>query len=226
MLSKADLSTRLGQAIDAGIKCVAYQSENSITNLGTETWTPEKGMPSVWLLGMFTPSPKTVVIIPFKQQPDARSYITGNYFGTIPPERLVVNDSLLFFTCDGNFRSKIGISPAIAKPIAASYDFGNNTLTIILPEVHKGAAYVNSKWEMQDEPYKGDVINSYNDGPLEDGTQMGPFYEIGSSSPALQLKVKEAGSYKQVTCHLQGNYEALKTLALQLLGVDLETIRR
>ena len=49
---------------------------------------------------------------------------------------------------------------------------------------------------MQKEPYKGDVINSYNDGPLADGTQMGPFYEVESSSPALALKKGETGEYK------------------------------
>ena len=86
--------------------------------------------------------------------------------------------------------------------------------------------YVNSKWEIQKEPYKGDVINSYNDGPLADGTQMGPFYEIESSSRALQLKKGETGEYKQVTCHFQGDYTALQQLAKQLLGVDLNELKK
>jgi hypothetical protein len=55
------------------------------------------------------------------------------------------------------------------------------------------------------EPYKGDVINSYNDGPLEDGSQLGPFYEIEASSPALGLKKGMSGSYRQVACHLQAD---------------------
>ena len=137
-----------------------------------------------------------------------------------------IKDSILYFTCDGKFRSKVGISPKIAKPIAASYNFASNTLTLVLPQVYKDAAYVNSKWEQQAEPYNGDVINSYNDGPLTDGTQMGPFYEIESSSPALQLKVNEAGNYKQVTCHLQGSYASLKNIAQQLLNVDLDEIKK
>ena len=90
----------------------------------------------------------------------------------------------------------------------------------------KNAAYVNSKWEMQKEPYKGDVINSYNDGPLADDTQMGPFYEVESSSHALELKKGETGEYKETTCHFQGNYDALKQLTKQLLGVDLDTIKK
>ena len=79
---------------------------------------------------------------------------------------------------------------------------------------------------MQKQPYKGDVINSYNDGPLENGEQMGPFYEIESSSPALELKKGAASTYSQVTAHFQGDYESLRTLALKLLQVDLNTIKK
>ena len=43
-------------------------------------------------------------------------------------------------------------------------------------------------WEMQREPFKGDVINSYNDGPPAPGKPpLGPFYELETSSPALSL---------------------------------------
>jgi hypothetical protein len=226
LLKRSQLVDRLGVDIANSIRCVAYETINTITNTGPDNWTQETGLPSIWLLGMFTPSPQTVVVIPFEATPDAGSFITDNYFGTIPPGRLNVGDSLLYFTCDGKYRSKIGISPRIAKPVAASYDFANNTLTLVLPEVHKDSLYVNSKWEVQKEPYKGDVINSYNDGPLADGTQMGPFYEIESSSPAWQLKANEAGTYSQVTCHLQGDYGTLKIFAERLLGVNLDEIKK
>jgi hypothetical protein len=86
--------------------------------------------------------------------------------------------------------------------------------------------YVNSKWEIQKEPYKGDVINAYNDGPLADGSQLGPFCEIESSSPAKELKKGEKLEYSQVTCHLQGDYNSLRRLAGQLLSVDLNEIKR
>jgi hypothetical protein len=175
---------------------------------------------------MFTPTAKTVVIIPFNPMANARNYITDNYFGQIPPGRLRVTDSVLYFTCDGKFRSKIGLSPLIAKQVAGSFDFEKNVLTILLPTVNKNGSYVNSKWEIQKDPYKGDVINSYNDGPLADGTQMGPFLEIESSSEALALKKGQAGSYAQTTCHFQGDYAMLKQLAKQVLGVDLDDIRK
>lgn len=226
LVKKADLATQLGVAIDSSIRCVAYETNNTICNTGTTDWTPETGLPSIWLLGMFTPTPKTVVIIPFEKSPDSGNFITDDYFGKIPAERLQVKENVLYFTCDGKYRSKIGLSPLIAKPIAGSFDFANNVLTLILPEVHKDSLYVNSKWELQKEPYRGDVINSYNDGPLADGTQMGPFYEIESSSPAMQLAVNQTGEYRQTTCHLQGSYQLLKTIAQQLLGVNLDEIKR
>ena len=225
LLSKAQLANTLQIDLPERVHFVGFQTDNKVTNAGSNDWTKDKGLLSIWLLGMFTPSEKTTVIIPFNPIPNAHSFITNNYFGDIPKERLQVNDSVLYFTCDGKFRSKIGLSPLIAKPIAASYDFQKDILTVIIPQVDKNAAYVNSKWEMQQQPYKGDVINSYNDGPLADGTQMGPFYEVESSSPALALKKGQTGAYKETTCHFQGDYVTLKQLAKQLLGVDLDTIK-
>lgn len=226
LLDKAKTEEKLKVVIPADIQFVGYETTNRVENQGSIDWTKDKGLLSIWLLGMFTPSPKTVVVIPFHSIPSGRSYITDNYFGQIPAERLQVKDSILYFTCDGKYRSKIGLSPLIAKPIAGSFDFEKNILTILVPQVNKDASYVNSKWEMQKEPYKGDVINSYNDGPLADGTQMGPFYEIESSSPALQLNKGQSGEYKQSTFHFQGSYSSLKQLAQQLLGVNLDEIKR
>jgi hypothetical protein len=179
---------------------------------------------SIWLLGMMTPSDSTIVIIPFTPHKNIHDFITDNYFGAISPDRLKIKDSVLFLTCDGKARGKIGLSPLIAKSMAASYDFKNNVLSMIFFPVEKKGMYVNSKWELQRQPYKGDVVNSYNDGPLNDGTQLGPFYEIESSSAVKELKKGEKQVYKQITCHLEGDFETLRNIAKQLLGVDLKEI--
>jgi len=42
----------------------------------------------------------------------------------------------------------------------------------------------------------------------------------------LQLKKGQSGEYKQSTFHFQGNYNSLKQLAQQLLGVNLDEIKR
>lgn len=226
LLAKESLQQVLNTSIPAGLHFVGFETINSITNNGAADWSKEKGLLSVWLLGMFTPGPETKVIIPFHPLPGAKKYITSDYFGPVPADRLQVTDSILYFTCDGNYRSKIGLSPLVAKPIAAAFDFKKNVLSMVIPQIEKNGDYVNSKWELQKEPYKGDVINSYNDGPLADGTQMGPFFEIESSSAALALKKSAKGIYRQTTCHFQGDYAALKVLARQLLGVDLDLIKK
>ncbi len=226
LLNNSEINSHLNAQLNDSLNIIAYETVNTIRNIGTNDWTKEQGLLSIWLLGMFTPSPQTKVIIPFHPGPDSRKQITDNYFGKIPSDRLEISDSILYFTCDGKYRSKIGLSPSIAKPLAASYDFQNNVLTLVIPEIHKNAPYVNSKWELQKEPFKGDVINSYNDGPLADGSQMGPFYEIESSSPALEVKKGEAASYRQITMHLQGSYSVLQGLVKKILGVDLDRIKK
>lgn len=226
LLDKQSISEKLKVPIPESIFPVAFETTNELQNEGNNDWKKEKGLISIWLLGMFTPSDQTTIIIPFHGIKDAKSFITDTYFGKIPEDRLQVKDSVLYFVCDGKHRSKLGLAPEIAKGIAGSFDFAKNVLTLITFPVDIKGRYVNSKWELQKQPYKGDVVNSYNDGPLADGSQLGPFYEIESSSAAQELKKGEVQSYAQSTYHFQGEYNALRELALKLLNVDLNTIRK
>ena len=106
-----------------------------------------------------------------------------------------------------------------------SYDSDNNILTILKCELPTGRMeYVNSSWEIQDDPYSGDALNSYNDGPLEDGTQMGPFYELETSSPAANLKQGESMSHVQFTMHLTGDFMLLDKVSTDMLGISLEKV--
>ncbi|HTL06734.1 MAG TPA: DUF6786 family protein, partial [Chitinophagaceae bacterium] len=156
LLTKPALEEKLGQAIPPRLQWVAFETSNMISNTGNADWTKDKGLLSVWLLGMFTPGPSTTVIIPFRPIPNAQQYISSDYFGPVPPERLRITDSILFFTTDGHYRSKIGLSPLLAKPLAAAFDAAKNVLTLIIPAVSEKADYVSSKWELQKTPYKGD----------------------------------------------------------------------
>ncbi len=225
VLDKKATEQILNFNIPAGLDYVAYRSTNQLINSGNNEWKKESGLLSIWLLSMMTPTEETKVIIPFSHQDNSRSFITDNYFGEIPHDRLLVKDSILYFRCDGKSRGKIGIAPAIAKPIVGSFDFKNNVLTILIPEVRKDEMYVNSKWEIQKQPYKGDVINSYNDGPLQDGSQLGPFYEIESSSSVKELNPGEIEEYQQTIIHFKGDYLSLKELANHLLHVNLDEVK-
>jgi hypothetical protein len=226
VIDKSSMEQQLHAEIPKDLLSVCYESTNQVKNMGSFKWKKENGLLSIWLLGQMRPSERTVVFIPFKSGKNNLAFITDNYFGKIPTDRLLVKDSILFFKCDGKQRGKIGIAPQIAGHTAASYDFDRNILTVISFSVDRDGLYVNSKWEMQKQPYKGDVVNSYNDGPMSDGSQLGPFYEIESSSAARELKPGESQSYTQLTCHFQGSYAVLKELTNRLLGIDLEDVKK
>lgn len=85
--------------------------------------------------------------------------------------------------------------------------------------------YVNSAWKLQDNPYGGDVANSYNDGPPKPGKpQLGKFYELESSSPAVSLPHGESMHHVHRTFHLQGDEGSLKEIAKETFGVTLDQI--
>ena len=226
LLRPPEVESILGASIPQGVQHVAYETLNRIENKSPLPWKKETGLISIWLLGMMTPTDSTIVIIPFHPAENAKSLITTNYFGEIPADRLTIKDSVLYFKCDGRYRSKIGVPPSIAKPVAASFDFTRNVLTVITFPVNDIGLYVNSKWEIQKDPYRGDVVNSYNDGPLVNGDQLGPFYELESSSAAKEMKRNESLTYVQVTSHFEGDYEGLKELAKKILGIDLDDLNK
>lgn len=224
LVSGDGLAKKLGHSLDH-VPYVAYETINTITNIGDRQWRKEDGLMSIWLLSMLKPTDQTIAIIPFHPVPGIDTLITDNYFGPVPRDRLVRRDSVLILKCDGKYRSKIGISPRAAKSYAASYDYEKNILSMIYFPVEPDGLYVNSKWEIQDQPYAGDVVNSYNDGPLADGGQLGPFYELESSSPAAELGPGQHLEHRQLTVHVQGNFDQMNSLAKSILGVDLSEIR-
>ena len=228
LISSEDIAKNLSVDV-SNVEEVAYETVNKLTNTGNKTWNKDSGMLSIWILGMLNPSPEVTVVIPVKEGSveEMGVEVNDNYFGKVSADRLKTENSIVFFKADGQSRGKIGISPKRAKSILGSFDAKNNILTIvevILPKEER--KYVNSAWELQDDPFSGDVINSYNDGPLEDGSQMGPFYEIETSSPALALKSGESYTHIQRTYHFEGSVEKLDILAKKLLGVSIKEINK
>ncbi len=227
LLEGSDVRSRFGVDVPEGVALVAFESENRVTNVGEQPWEKETGLLSIWILGMFPPSDGVTVVIPFAPGPEEElgPVVNDAYFGKVPPDRLIVETERLFFRADGQYRSKIGIPPRRATPVCGSYDPERRVLTLVqltLPIAHD---YVNSMWEIQDEPYAGDAVNSYNDGPPEPGAKpLGPFYELESSSPALALGPGESYVHVHRTVHFQGNAEALDPIARAALGVGIAEI--
>ncbi len=229
LLKHEEVERSLNMKLDSSLSYVAYESENTLTNTGKSDWNSKSGFLSIWMLAMFNPSEKGVVFIPFKNgnANELGKIVTDDYFGKVPADRLLVKDKTLFFKTDGKHRSKIGISPSRALPMCGSYDPLNHSLTLLwysLPE--KTSKYVNSKWGNQDDPLNGDVVNSYNDGPVADGSIMGPFYEIESSSPAALLLSGEKITHVQRIFHLTGDEAKLSAITEKLFNISVTEINQ
>jgi hypothetical protein len=228
LLSPQEISTALSIPVAENIEAVGFETANTITNTGTNDWTKESGLLSIWILSMMNASEKTVVVIPYQQGDDAArgKIVTDDYFGKVPADRLQVKDGLIRFTADGKYRSKIGIGPLRALPMAASYDATHNMLTIATFSLPADARdYVNSLWQLQNNPYEGDVVNAYNDGPVNGG-QMGNLYELESSSPAAALSPGAHLTHVHRTIHLSGSMASLNAISTELLGVGVDALTR
>jgi hypothetical protein len=176
---------------------------------------------------MFNPSERTTIIIPYKEGSveELGPVVNDTYFGKVPGDRLKVQNGLIYFRGDGKYRSKIGLSPSRAMPLMGSYDEENKVLTIVFYTKPDGVSdYVNSLWELQDDPFAGDVANSYNDGPVN-GAAMGPFYELESSSPAAFLAAGESMTHVHTTIHMQGTEADLDQITQELFKVEIEKLK-
>ncbi len=101
-------------------------------------------------------------------------------------------------------------------------------LTIVKFDLPGGSSdYVNSMWEFQDDPYSGDAVNSYNDGPPAPGkAPLGPFYELETSSPAAALRRRATARHVHRTFHFQGDKRELDAITRALLGAKLKDIEK
>lgn len=229
VLNSAEAWKRLETKPNGKVKLVAYETDNEIANKGTAPWTKESGLLSIWILGMFNPSPNTTIVVPIRKGPEAElgPKVTSDYFGDVPKDRLVVKDDIIYFSGDGKFRSKIGINPKRSKAILGSYDADNRIMTLIqFSQSENYPDYVNSLWKLQDKPYGGDAANSYNDGPPSPGAKpLGPFYELESSSPAIALRPGIGQIHLHRTIHLIGSEAELDPVARQWFGVSLAEIK-
>jgi len=227
-LFDADVSDILD---DDGVKSVAFETVNRITNDG-DAWTLDGGLISIWMLGMFNSSPKSVTIVPYREGDESElgAEVRADYFGKLTPERLRVLPGAILFRADGNFRSKLGTTKQRAVDVLGSVDFANGVLTLVkfsMPDNPVEEPYMNNLWgKPLAKPYDGDVINAYNDGPNELGTQMGKFYELETLSPASPLKTGETLTHCNRTIHIRADRATLNRIAKKVLGIDLETVAK
>lgn len=224
ILENKEIKQLLGIEFNNLVKSVAFKTTNTLINSGPFAWNQQTGAPCLWNLDMFSPSPNTIIVVPYDTTATGK-IATTDYFGQIPPDRVKFAKGILLFKADGKSRGKLGMPANRAKTFAGSYDAKNNVLTIASFDIDKKGTYLNQEWRTDCDPFTGDAVNAYNDGPLANGTQMGPFYEIESVSPAAFLKPNEGLKHSHNVFHFTGNKEQLNKIALKILGISLENIQ-
>jgi hypothetical protein len=227
LLDRKKIEENLGINLGKDVQAIGYESSNTIINSGKNSWTRETGAPAIWLLGMLKPSPQTTIVLPIEKSiSDTTILFHDKYFGAIPADRWKVEGDHGFLKADGKFRGKVGIPPQHVTNFIGSYDAGANLLTLLESTIPKSNdEFVNSLWEEQKEPFSGDAFNAYNDGPLKDGSQLGPFYELESLSPAAFLAPGKSLRHTQITYHFQGDVTKLNKMVEIVLGVVLQNIQ-
>jgi hypothetical protein len=224
LLAKENIDQLLGINLSKEVKMVGFETANSITNTGKISWNKTNGMLSIWILSMLNASEKTMVVAPYKQDAEGPIY-TDDYFGKVPTERLRHENGVIFFKADAKYRSKIGISPSRALPFIGSYDAEKQVLTVAQFDLPGGdSQYVNGKWELQKDPLSGDAVNAYNDG-VNNGNQLGKFYEIESSSPAASLDPGKTLTHHHRTIHFMGPKQDLNQISLKVFGITVDQIK-
>ena len=227
LLSAPQIWNDLGIKQVTGVQLVGYESHNKITNRSGEAMSKTTGVLSLWVLGQFRAAPGATIVLPFKKGPASQlgAAVKTDYFGSVPADRIKEDENAVFFKADAHYRAKLGVSARRSEGVIGSYDPEHHVLTIVQFDVDAHAEYVNSSWELQKEPYKGDVANCYNDGPPAAGKpQLGNFYELESSSPAEALAPQKSVSHMQRTMHIVGSERQLGRIAHAVLGVSLQDV--
>lgn len=229
LLSRHAISEMLDCSIE-GLAAVAHECQNQLTNTGTTEWSRSNGLIGLWTLCMNKPSAGAVMIVPFKKGSLAElgPIVNADYFGKLDTTRLAVDEELGIITLrgDGDFRSKLGLTFSRAQPRLGSWNPELGLLTVVDFNLPSSApdGYTNNLWSYQENPFNGDVINAYNDGPNESGGKLGGFYELETCSPALALEPQQSFTHVVRTFRIEGDREKIDTVAQKVLGVSLKQI--
>jgi len=227
LIERSEIESVLGLKLTPQVDVVAYMTINTIINLNDFEWTKETGTICIWMLDMFKPGQKAITFIPFNEgnELEMGKIVTSDYFGDIPEDRLKIKDRIIYLKTDGQYRSKLGVNGKRTNAIAGNYDPDSKRLTVVTFDVDRDAVYLNQEWNPDRDPLQGDAMNAYNDGPLEDGSIMGPFLELESVSPAAFLKPMESLSHKHSVFHFIGEENVLEPVIQKLFGITPSEIQ-
>ena len=229
LLETASAATHLACSLE-GLSVAAHESSNRLSNIGDSPWESETGLIGIWMLCMNKPAAGATLLVPFKvgSESELGPIVNADYFGKLDQSRLQIDETggLLYFLGDGKLRSKLGLTYKRVEPYLGSWDRDRGILSVVqfnLPDAAPNG-YNNNLWEIQEDPYCGDVINGYNDGPNESGGQLGGFFELETISPALALETGGSYTHLHRTIRMEGDRQALSRVSVEVFGVDLDEI--
>ena len=83
LLAREDAERAFAAALPPSLRLAVFESENVLANTGSRPWTKAGGLPSIWILGIFQPSPRTTVVISCRAGPEAElgPVVNDAYFG-------------------------------------------------------------------------------------------------------------------------------------------------
>lgn len=225
--TQAEVEAVVG-AVPAGSLWTAFRTVNTVTNTGDEAWTRDGGLPCIWLAGMFLPGERSWSILPFRtdrEDPDGGPAVRSEYFGepdaVIDEKRLRFGNGFAMLRTDSELRCKVGVRRNRARDVMGAYDPDTGVLTVVsFGPIDENAGYVDETWTTDGDPYYGDVVNSYN--------HSGPetFFELESSSPALELAPGEGHTHRSTTMQFRfANEEQLATAVRTAFGIDWAEVK-
>ncbi|MGJ8682557.1 DUF6786 family protein [Paraglaciecola sp.] len=223
LFSQPQIANTLDIEIEKELHVVGFGAFTKMTNIGKEDWKKDTGLLSLWELGAFEPSENTVVFMPIRGE---LNQVTS-YFTPTLASHTKIKDKVVYYKADANYMNKIGIPPQNTLSLMGSYNPEAGLLTVFQFEFNpEDDLYNNSVWyEENYHPYKGDVINVFNDGLIDGEGPFGPFYEVETSSSAKALKVNQSHQHFQNTYHFKGNPQDLNKITSRLFGLSIQQIQ-
>ncbi|RKR07914.1 hypothetical protein CLV91_2675 [Maribacter vaceletii] len=223
ILDAAQITNNLQISIPESLNYIAYESANSLVNIGTKKITKEKGLVSLWSAGMFNGSTESIVIIPLTKKGKLEDLYS--YMGSLGKDRLQIKKNVVLYKADGQYRSKIGVPPHLAPSIYGCYSAKKERLTIVQYKKTRDSLYFNSNVSVQKEPYKGEVIPIYNNGTMDYSvTTIPSFFELESTSAMRELEVNDTLNHYHRVYHFSGNKKVLDAIAKKLLDISLKDV--
>jgi len=220
LLDKSAAEKNLGVSLPEQVAFVAFRSENRLTNQGDKAWDRQTGLATLLSMGMYAGTDSTTVLIPLNDSVSLADIF--RYFAPLDQDRLRITDGVLHYRTDGRLRSKIGIPRELAPPVYGSYAADEQRLTIVRYRQTDDSLYFNSNVTVQADPFRGEVIPVYNNGPLSD--QVSPeasFYEMESAAALQRLAPGESLWHYHEVYHFGGEETELAVIAKSVLGADL-----